>query len=396
MAYTAPNVYYASVFDGTYTKLDGIQSVSINRGKSRFQDPTGVTQCQIELIPQSTYPAAITIGQFIDIRDTNSGASSAYFVGQITDIERTYDIPYNAGTGFAPGDRVTITVTGGTGVLGSGYGSSGFGSTVDATYSFMTGSMQIANVYAITPANIGFNYGVFGSPVPIGENVIMPGLAPWLDTINDTLNTVQYSMDDLDLNRVFKANYFNIASVFAGVYFYPTGQTGVTLSFVDDGSTGASIYKYGLIQYASSIQTAFRQVIVTSSLADQERTTGSPPFVGFSYSTLAATTTQAQQLGDYVLTVNSSTTPTPFTIGVSTAIQDNIGELGKLANCPIGTGVIVKFRGTTVNATVCGIRANYYPDYANMTLNLTPSLGTPFTLNSTAFGILNTNRLGYP
>jgi hypothetical protein len=395
MPYTPPNVYYASVFDGTYTKLDGIQSVSINRGKSRFQDPTGVTQCQIELIPQSTYPAAITIGQFIDIRETNSGGSSAYFVGRITDIERTYDIPYNSGTGVAPGDRVTITVTGGTGVLGSGYGSSGFGSTVDATYSFMTGSMGVANVYAITPANIGYVYGGVALPVPIGQNVIMPGLAPWLDTINETLNTVQYSMDDLDLNRVFKSNGI-ISNVFAGVYFYPTGQTGVTLSFVDDGSTGASIYKYGLIEYASSIQTAFTQVIVTSSLADQERTSGSAPFVGFSYSTLAATTAQAQQLGDYVLTVNSSKTPTPITIGVNTAIQGNIGELGKLANCPIGTGVTVKFRGSTVNATVCGIRANYYPDYANLTLSLTPSLGTPFTLDSTAFGILNTNRLGYP
>jgi hypothetical protein len=111
---------------------------------------------------------------------------------------------------------------------------------------------------------------------------------------------------------------------------------------------------------------------------------------------LAATTTQAQGLGDYVLKVNSSTTPTPFTIGVTTAIQDNIGELGKLANCPIGTAITVKFRGTTVNATVCGLNVNYYPEYANMTLNLTPSLGTPFILDSTAFGVLDTNRLGYP
>lgn len=395
MPYAPPNVYYASVFNGTYTKLDGVQSVSISRGKSRFQDPTPVTKCSIELIPQSTYPAAITIGQFIDIRDTNSGSSSAYFVGQITDIERTYDIPYNASTGFAPGDRVTITVTGGTGVLGSGYGSYAFGATLDATRPFILGSMAVANVYAVTPNNIGYVHGGVAQPNPIGQNVIMPNLAPWLDTINDTLNTVQYSMDDLDLNRVFKSNGF-ISDVFAGVYFYPTGQTGVTLSFVDDGSTGATIYKYGQIQYASSIQTAFKQVIVTSSLADQEVTTGSRPRVGFSYSTLAATVTQAQQLGAYVLTVNSSTTPTPFTLGVNTAIQDNIGELGKLANCPIGTGVIVKFRGTTVNATVCGLSVNYYPDYANMSLNLTPSLGTPFTLDSTAFGVLNTNRLGYP
>lgn len=395
MPYTPPNVYYASVFDGTYTKLDGVQSVSINRGKARFQDPTPLTKCSIELIPQSTYPAAITIGQFIDIRDTNSGASSAYFVGKITDIERTYDIPYSAGTGFAPGDRVTITVTGGTGVLASGLASYNAGATVDATNPLMLGSMAVANVYAITPQNTGYVYGS-GNPVNIGQNVKMGvDVQPWLDIINDILNTIQYSADDYDLNRVFKYNGF-ITDVYAGVYFYPTGQTGVTLSFVDDGSTGASIYKYGLIQYASSIQTAFTQVLVTSTLAEQNRTSGSAPYVGFTYSTLAATTTQAQLLGDYVLTVNNSTTPTPFTIGVNTAIQDNIGELGKLANCPIGTGVTVKFRGTTVNATVCGLNVNYYPEYANITLNLTPSLGTPFTLDSTAFGILDTNRLGYP
>jgi len=395
MPYTPPNVYYASVFDGTYTKLDGVQSVSINRGKSRFQDPTPVTKCSIELIPQSTYPAAITIGQFIDIRDTNSGSSSAYFVGEITDIERTYDIPYNAGTGFAPGDRVTITVTGGTGVLGSGYSGYSFGATWDAANPLINGSMAVANVYAQSPQNIGYVYPPFPLGL-IGQNVTQGStIEPWLDTINNVLNTIQYSVDDYDLNRVFKYNGF-ISNVYAGVYFYPIGQTGVTLSFVDDGSTGASIYKYGQIQYASSIQTAFSQVIVGSTLADQERTSGSAPFVGFSYSTLAATVGQAQALGDYVLTVNSSTTPTPFTIGVSTAIQDNIGELGKLANCPIGTGVIVKFRGTTVNATVCGINVNYYAEYANMSLTLSPSLGTPFTLDSAAFGILDTDRLGYP
>ena len=409
MAYTPPNVYYASTFNGTYTKLDGVQSVSIKRGKSRFQDPTPVSQCSIELIPQSTFPS-MTVGQFIDIRDSNSGSSSAYFVGKITDIDRSYDIPYNAGTGAAPGDRVTITVTGGTGVLASGSGSAGYGAgiAVDATRTLMTGSMDITQVYTTTPQNIGYNYGVFGNPVPIGQNILPPDVAPWLDTINQVLNTIQYSADDLDLNRTFKNNPIGIANVYAGVYFYPTGQTGKTISLVDDGSTGSTVYKYANIEYASSVQSAFTQILVQYQQfgivggvsayynVTANRKVGDAPYVGFSYNTVAATTTQANSLGDYVLTVNNQTSPVPFSVATSTTQSEGVAALGKLAECPLGTAVTVKFRGTTVSATVSGISASYYPDRANIRLSLTPSLGTPFTLDSSAFGVLDTNRLGYP
>lgn len=405
MAYTPPNVYYASTFNGTYTKLDGVQSVNIKRGKSRFQDPATASQCSIELIPQSTFPS-MTIGQFIDIRDSNSGSSSAYFVGKITDIDRSYAIPYNAGTGAAPGDRVTITVTGGTGVLASGSGSSGYGAgiVVDATYTLMTGSMAVTQVYTTTPQNIGYDYGVFSNPVPIGQNILPPDVAPWLDTINKVLNTIQYSADDLDLNRTFKNNPINIANVYAGVYFYPTGQTGKSISLVDDGSTGSTVYKYANIEYSSSVQSAFTQILVQYQSfgvggyknVEADRRSGDAPYVGFSYPTVAATTTQANSLGDYVLTVNNQTTPAPFSIATSTTQSEGVAALGKLAECPLGTAVTVKFRGSTVSATVSGISASYYPDRANIRLSLTPSLGTPFTLNSSAFGVLNTNRLGYP
>ncbi|CAB4204679.1 hypothetical protein UFOVP1401_1, partial [uncultured Caudovirales phage] len=226
----------------------------------------------------------------------------------------------------------------------------------------------------------------------------------WLDTINKVLNTIQYSADDLDLNRTFKNNPINIANVYAGVYFYPTGQTGKSISFVDDGSTGSTVYKYGQIDYVSSVQSAFSQVLIqyakyAASVYTNEElnvVSGDPPYVGFSYPTAIATTTQGTILGNYVLAVNSSASPVPFSIGTTTAIQESAAALGKLSECPIGTAVTVKFRGTTVSATVSGISVNYYPEQANIRLSLTPSLGTPFTLDSSAFGILDTNRLGYP
>lgn len=400
MPYTPPNVYYATTFDGTYTKLDGVESVSISRGKQRFQDSVGASQCVIEIVPTSTLPANITIGQFIDIRDSNSGSSSAYFVGKITDVERKYSIPYNAVTGAAPGDRLTITVAGGVGVMASGYGAVSPTLTTDAAYSLIIGTMGVANVYCITPQNIGWTAP--NTVNPIGINVINPGgdlfapqLSPWLETVNKLLNTIQYSIDDLDLNRTPKTNGF-VNTVYFGAYCYPTGQTGKLLSFVDDGTTGASVYKYSQIEFMSSVQSAFTQVVIESDLDNVEVVSGSRPYTGFSLPTAIATTAQGTPLGQYVLTTNASITPVPFTIGTNSAIQNDVAQLGKLAECPIGTAVILKFRGATYYATVSAIAVEYTPEIANVRLTFTPSLGTPFTLNSTAFGVLNTNRLGFP
>jgi hypothetical protein len=393
MAYTTPNVYYATTFDGTYTELDGVQSVLINRGKSRFQDPSTASRCTIELIPQSSFPS-MTIGQFIDIRDANNGSSSAYFVGRITDIQRTYSIPYNSSTGAAPGDRVVISVTGGTGVLAASGTTGGNISPVDATYYLMT-VPEVCRVYAITPQNIGFSWSGAPSPTPIGINVLATEAQAW-QNFNLALNTVQYSVDDFDLNRTFKTNSFGIFDIYAGVYSYPTGQTGKSISFVDDGSTGATVYKYSQVEYASSVQSAFTQIIIESTLASQDANNGNPPFVALNYQSIVATTAQATTLGNYVLAVNSSITPTPFSATTTTLQQDSAAALGKILECPIGTAVTFKFRGTTVSATVCGISANYYSDRANIRLTLSPSLGTPFTLDSSAFGVLNQNRLGYP
>ena len=119
MSYTPPTVNYATTSVGTFTSLTGIQSVTINRGRRHFQDPYPPTVCTIELIPADSYATPLAIGQFIDVRDTNSGSSPCYFTGRIIDVVRRYDMPYNNVTGAAPGDRITITATGATGLIGS-------------------------------------------------------------------------------------------------------------------------------------------------------------------------------------------------------------------------------------------------------------------------------------
>jgi hypothetical protein len=118
MAYTAPTVNYSTTLDGTYTSLTGVQSINIRRGRTYFQDNWLPSQCVVELIPANTYATPLAIGQYIDVRTTNSASSEAYFLGIITDVERVYDIPYDASATLnAPGDRIIITAVGPTGMI---------------------------------------------------------------------------------------------------------------------------------------------------------------------------------------------------------------------------------------------------------------------------------------
>jgi hypothetical protein len=67
-----------------------------------------------------------------------------------------------------------------------------------------------------------------------------------------------------------------------------------------------------------------------------------------------------------------------------------------LASSNIGASASIVFRGTTVTGQIQGMSAAFYPDRAGVQLYFSPSLGTPFTLDSSTNGVLDQNRLGYP
>lgn len=383
MAYTPPKVFYSATLEGSYTEITGVQAVNITRGRQRFTDPFSGSVCTIEVIPANSYALPFAIGQFLDIRDSNSGSSAAYFSGRITDVERKYEIPYNSSTGAAPADRIFLTVVGGTGVIGAqatDY-SYGFGSddAIEAVASIIYG---VAGVRASYP---GEGYpnpsGVIasGQTFPIGSQVF--------DVVNTYLRTAQWVIDDGDQNRL------TYSAVNYACNLYPASAAGTPFAFVDDGTAG---FKYSGIDYVSSVQSSFSTVVVEpEGLATQYATSGTLRN-GYVFTSYDATTTQAASLASYVLTVSQQTTPTPFVIQTSTAVSDTVAALGKYMTYPVGTAVTVKFRGSTVYATVQGYAFGYYPDMATVQVFLSPSLGTPFTLDSTAFGVLDTNRLGYP
>jgi hypothetical protein len=386
MPYTAPTVNYCATIDGTYTSLTGIQTVSISRGRQRFQDNFTQTNCTIELIPATTYALPLAVGQFIDVRNANTDTSPCYFNGRITDIQRNYSIPYNSGTGYAPQDRIIITATGPTGALGT-----------SSLSNYLLGTTDCTDAIYQLALSVGI-YATFQQYASVQCSTTLNVNGGTLDLVNALLRTSQYFIDDLDQLRTYIDG-----SVTANLY--PAGQGNTSFTFSDSGTAGA--YKFSDLQYLSSVQNTFNQVQVSpAGLATQTATSGSAPYNTLPYQTYNKTTSDALSLANYILAVQSVTTPVPFSVTTSTLLDSSVTALSVVNDrlntflfdtkpMNLGASVTVIFRGTTVTATIQGINTTFYDDYATVQLFLSPSLSSSFTLDSTVLGVLDTNRLGY-
>jgi hypothetical protein len=380
MTYTPPVVNYNSGTGTTYYTLNGVQSVNISRGRQRFQDPVSQSSMVVELIPDATYSLPLAIGQLIDVRDSNADGANCYFQGQITDVERSYAFPYNSGTGYAPADRIRITATGATGVIGT---------RITAGYSMPSQYADqsiddITNANGIGTVKLARNF-VYNSANTINGSS--------LDAVNRLLRTSQLTLDDYVAPRSY--------STFQEICLFPTGTQYNNISFTDTGSG----YAYSNLEFLSSVQNTFNWVEVQAEgFADQIANTGVAPYNSLQYSTYSASESEAAGLASYILNLTSGQLQAaPFAISTSTATAASCMALAQLmrdgagtANAIMGQAVSVAFRGSTYYGTVIGVNAGFYVDRANVQLYLSPSLLTPFTLDSTAFGVLDQNRLGYP
>ena len=401
MAYTAPTVSYATSIGGTYTTLTGVQSILINRGRQRFQDPIPNTVAVIELIPADTYATPLAIGQYLDVRTSNSATAPSWFVGRISDVERVYDIPYNAGTGKAPGDRIIITVQGAIGVAGQA-----------GTLNYAaTGVANEAMRYALGEADVGYyGYSLTGSPgydvavtIP-SSDILNKGI---LDTLNALARSCNVTFDDMDNQR---ATYTYLSSTYN--LLATTNEWQNYRPFTLSDNPGVGEYKYSQIRYLSGALNAFNSVQVDgydgSGLTPQVSKTGTPPYNAVVFDTNLNTTANMASLAGFILALNNETSPTPFVVSTSTAVADGCEVLAYMgANpsktvtslngaTPLNSQVTIEFRGTTVVGQLQGLQIAFYPDRANVDFFLSPSLGVPFILDSTSFGVLDTNRLGFP
>lgn len=394
MTYACPVVSYATVYNGTYTELTGVQNITVTRGKHFFIDNIPASSCQIELIPANSYATPLAVGQYIDVRTSNNANAPAYFVGVITDVERAYQMPYNAGTGAAPADRIFITATGGTGMLAQG-------SVVDYDIGSGVSTDVLEQIRQLCILG-GVGYQATTSTfVPIRNQtaLITAGI---LDLINQLLRTGQMIMDDSDS---FRQNPAVVQP--SNVVINSMSPSAATPAVVfTDATPSASDLKFTEINFLASSQTLFKEVIVEAEeLTPQSTRIGATPANSLQYSTYNATTTDALSLSAYLANVLSNqTTAAPYVVSSDTA-ANTAGSLMDLAFVNryfstqysiLGRAAEIVFRGSTYYAVIQGLRASFYPDRGTMSVFMSSSLGQPFTLDSSGFGILDTNRLGFP
>jgi hypothetical protein len=92
-------------------------------------------------------------------------------------------------------------------------------------------------------------------------------------------------------------------------------------------------------------------------------------------------------------------TAVPFLLQTNTTVDAScmaVAVLSKAGAQPtLGKTAVITFRGETVVAQIQGIVASFYVDRASVQLYFSPSLGVPFILDSSSFGVLDQNRLGF-
>lgn len=394
MSYSVPIVTYSTSLQGTYTQLTGVQNVTISRGRQRFTDNFPASSCTIELIPATSYATPLAIGQYLDVRVTTSGTSRAYFTGRITDIQRRYEMPYNSSTGYAPADRITITATGGTGTLAA-----------TQTLNFPIGN-SANRVVEENIGNIATNVNVFRSWVTYQPSVFVKQLTTpvsggSLDIVNKLLRTGQMVIDDLDLNRtVLFSNQNTGIRVWYSDEFVELPSEPV---FTDVKPVTTQL-PFTAIEFLSGAQENYTQVVVEADeLADQNATTGLAPYNALTYTTFSESTTEAASLAGYLVSMLSGqVTAAPFMLQTDTYVaplcveQLYVPRAQFAETSLIGTSAAIQFRGTNYKAIVQGFNCSFSLNRAIATFFLSPSLGQPFILDSTAYGKLDVNRLGFP
>ena len=382
MAYTAPVVCYNSGASATWYTLTGVQSVNISRGRQRFQDPVNQSSLQVELIPATFYTLELGVGQTIEVRTSNDGNADCYFQGRITDIQRSYAFPYNSGTNYAPGDRIIISATGATGIIGTA----------------QLSSYALASDYVnINMGLIAVGQQVVSQQLDTGSTVLNSGntvTGAALDAMNQLARTAQITFDDF---AAFRANPMQY-----GIVVYNTGTVFQNISFTDTGSG----YAYVGLEFLSSVQNTFNWVSVQPTGLAPAITSGTSPYNALNYATYSASTPDATNLSGYLYNMLSGQqAAVPYSISTNTMASAACMDLARITKygmptdktqTVMGQPVAVTFRGSTTNGSVIGVNSAFYTDHAAVQLYLSPSLGTPFTLDSSAFGVLDTNRLGYP
>lgn len=351
-------------------EITDVLTVNCNVGRRAALDAYRANTASIEIRYPSGYASpnpAYVPGTEIRITTVQNSLERQVFRGEIADATVTYGKPYASSTG--PADILTLSCESYFASMGRAQGG---------------GFSLAANILntQMTLVNAQFN-SLLGTLSGFGSNTSFP--ATTLNgTVADWVNLVALTMN----GRVQDAGPFGLTV--SNQYFKKTNVYG---EFSDDGTVGTS--RYTEITFDSLADNYYTQVTVDpESYAEQTVQTGTAPYRTYKVNTLNASTGQALDYANYLL----STYKDPqLQISSFRVFLDDTTTNPTFGCTDVGTAVSVKFRGTTYQCVIEGATFSGSPErgiYATYYVS-GEDLNNYLLLDDAVYGRLDFNKLGY-
>lgn len=340
------------------TQISNVQEFSFNKGRQTLSDPIGAGRGVIRGRRPDLLPT-ISVGDYVRIDITTLG--SAFYWGRVTDLTIEYGP-------VAALDTWTLNVEDTLATLGR----------CAASFSWSAGSTTGTAVQALC-TGAGVSLTDYGMSSPCSAQVLINENA--LEVFSRLMTQEQgfYQAGGADGTLEVWGKAFS---------------SSINTYDVSDDGTGSNPVKYDNLQFAGIADNYADKVIVEAAgLAQQSAGIGN---YSTTIQTYNQTTAQAVDLANYLLGVYDAQVQNVSS--VSARWQPNSGvalqRLTTFVTAPVQ--LRIKFRGNTYFGIVIGCDVSGTLDDIRFTYYLAaPPFFTMFTLDSSSFGILNTNKLGF-
>lgn len=312
--------------------------------------------------------AAYVPGTEIRITTVHNSLERQVFRGEISDVSITYGKPYASSTG--PADVLVLDCESYFATMGRAQGN---GLSLTAG----TLSSQCNTIFSSRGFNVTAVSG-FGADTQFAATTLNGTIADWVNLAALTMN-----------GRVHDAGP-TVGLLLFNQYYKPAGAYN---AFADTGAVGFEPYVD--ITFDSLANNYYTQVVVDpESYAEQTVQTGAAPYRTYKVNTLNASTGQALDYANYLL----STYQTPvLAISSFRVFIDDTTSNPSYGCTDLGSVIPVTFRGTTFQCIIEGATYSGNPErgvYVTYYVS-GQDLNNYLLLNNTVFGQLNYNKLGY-
>jgi hypothetical protein len=355
------------VYDGS-VNIDDVQNISITKGRSQITDPFKGGTATITGREVSSLPA-LEIGKEIEIVATEGLNDFTMFHGIIADVQINFGI-------ISAMDTYTISCEDSLAIAGRGQTHDPFSWAAGrSTYEAAEDVLYDAFISALTLSGSSSSSFVSGQSAP-NANV--------LQLLNKIIATEQgylFALDPFTIQWIGRNEYQTQPKI--GDF------TDGTLITINDKA------KFQNVTFRSYADSYFDQVVVEADgLAPRAAGLGTRVYT---IQTFDETLGQAKNLADYLLATLQVQESVPSTLSTIAEIQNTLNvaiQAAQTAGSGRRCGLIL--RGDSYTVFVEGSTVTATPAQTRISLNLVSSEALSFfILDSTAFGRLDSDRLGF-